>query len=1004
MELSSKRCHLLIFPIVLGLLLALAVSAAGASYIQRLSTGLTAEISAKAATDPGSGPARLPVGVDSGPLVPLASVPDAKRDAQQVEESSLTPVAASGVLEVFTNTWSYSTIGLVYDPDRGLVRYAHESQSSSHNSTIYDVDPVAHTVLFSAALSTQNSGWPWQLDNRTGAGYDFFAGTYFLPDYNGDLSYADDNIVEVDVDGTILNAWEMDDEVGSNDSSDGSEIDSIIDIAVVPGNPNRYFATASYDGAVVYEIVLARTGTWWTPNSWATVMTYTGAIADTFAENLGIDYDAQNEVLYHSGWHTTTILVTDLNMNPVTALPSTFDCPGAGGYNSGVTFVEGSDPPEIWVTDFSSDQTTRCEAVGEEPPGAEWAKWVDGQPWDPDLVVTGQTSDTVVVSDVITAFEPFTLTEHWDPTQLSLVSWDTVPPVGEVITGVGSLSVVGPAGPPEVVTVTKWFHVQPCDWMSTTLEEGLAIDGEPPFPIRPVTIFKQAPDLWITSDYDNQVAAGTVASFTLRYGNTGGYENDVTIRNEFPIEAPIIHAEPIPDRVWMGGQRAEWDVGDLAMGDEGRIDVYVFVDETVPDGSTITIWDGILDHLEAAQDDTLIELQASAEAFPLDWKKTLHSDDNPALWRPGISVTVQTSQTLMVNEVITPDGDLSGFSLIEEWNPEELTLLGGWSVEPITYPYTFTTPAPGTWILTVPPGPDSGPIRIVKEFHAEPCNWTETVLWETLLVGSGAIRNRPFVVNKQPPDLWIDSTFDERVYGREEAKFVLHFGNDGGFENAFSIRSIFPAEAVFLGSQPPPTGGEEGASTVEWEFPDGIAAGEEGAITVTVAIAEGVPPSTTIGIWDGIFNHVDELADETATMYHVAPPQWKKLVNDRAWTPELEVTVQVFDTFSVTDVISTRSAVAMVEHWDPDRLSLQAYSREPDAGIVLQDPGFLSWEFPGGAPGTITLTKWFDVEPAPETYSVLWEELWVEDVQWERRPVHIDKVEGRLYLPLMVRR
>jgi hypothetical protein len=609
-----------------------------------------------------------------------------------------------------------------------------------------------------------------------------------------------------------------------------------------------------------------------------------------------------------------------------------------------------------------------------------------------------------VTTDVITAFEAFTLTESWNPAQLSLIDWNVYPPVGEVITGVGSLKAVGPAGPPEVVTVTKWFHVQPCDWITTTLEEGLAVEGEPPFPIRPVTILKQPAELWITSEHGDQAAAGTVASFTLRYGNTGGYENDVMIRSEVPITAPIIHAEPIPDRVWMDGQRAEWDVGDLATDDQNRIDVYVFVDETVTDGSTITIWDGILDHLEAVQDDTLIEFNASAEAFPVRWEKRLHTDAPDVPWRPGISITVQTSQTFAIEEVIDPQGDLSGFVLEEAWNPEELTLLGGWSVEPITYASYIITSTPGFWTLAVLPGPNSGRIRVMKEFHAEPCTWMETVVWETLLVGSGAVRHGPFVVNKEPPDLWIENTFDERVYGRDEAQFVLHFGNDGGFENALSIRNTFPPEAIFLGSEPPPSGGGEGDSTVEWEFPEGLATGQEGAITVTVGIAEGVPPSTTIEIWDGIFNHVDELVDEAVTRYHVVPPEWEKWVNGKPWTPDFGLTVEVFDAFSVTDVVNTRSAAAIVEHWDPERLSLRAYTREPEAGIVLSETGFLSWEFPGGAPGTITLTKWFGVEPAPETYSVLWEELWVEDIQWQRRPVHIDKVEGRLYLPLVVRR
>jgi hypothetical protein len=178
------------------------------------------------------------------------------------------------------------------------MRYVHESQSSQSNPTVYDIDRVIHTPTFSFALSTQNVGWPWQLDNRTGAAYDYDTDTYFLADYNGDLANADDNIVEVNSMGVVLNAWEMDDEIGSNDSADGSEIDSILDIAVVPGSPPRYFATAAYDGSVLYEIELTKTGTWWTPNTWSTVMT---CVIPGLTDNLGVDYDAETNRLYHAG-------------------------------------------------------------------------------------------------------------------------------------------------------------------------------------------------------------------------------------------------------------------------------------------------------------------------------------------------------------------------------------------------------------------------------------------------------------------------------------------------------------------------------------------------------------------------------------------------------------------------------------------------------------------------------------------------------------------------------
>jgi hypothetical protein len=175
--------------------------------------------------------------------------------------------------------------------------------------------------------------------------------------------------------------------------------------------------------------------------------------------------------------------------------------------------------------------------------------------------------------------------------------------------------------------------------------------------------------------------------------------------------------------------------------------------------------------------------------------------------------------------------------------------------------------------------------------------------------------------------------------------------------------------------------------------------GDAGSITVTVQIEPGLPPSTTVEIWDGIFNHANELDDETLISYHVPPPTWDKWVNGEPWTPELGVTVETSDTITVVDVISTYSGAAIVEHWNPERLALVDYTTEaPVAGIILSDTGFLSWEFPGGAPGQITITKVFHVEPCTWTYTVLWEELWVEGIEWERQPVHIDKIPSALWI------
>ncbi|MFO7741430.1 MAG: hypothetical protein R6X31_03850, partial [Anaerolineae bacterium] len=501
---------------------------------------------------------------------------------------------AGDVLGVFTNTWSHSGIGLVFDPVRNQVRYAHESQSSAHNPTIYDIDRVAHTPLLSIALSVKNPGWPWSLDNRTGVAYDFNTDTYFLPDYKGDLANADDNIVEITPDGIILNAWEMGDDAGSNDSSDGSAIDSIIDIAVVPGAPTRYLVTAAYDGSIVYEIALTKTGTWWTPNSWSTLTTYT---VPGLTDNLGIDYDAENQRLYHSGWHTTTVVVTDLSCTPV----ESFTCPSQAGYHSGVTYIEGSDPPEVWVTNFTDDRTTRCEAPGVGPTEVEWGKWVEGQPWTPDLVVTAETSDTITVVDVFTTTQAVSLIEEWAPDTLRLLDWVASPDVGTVITGTGSLRWDIPPFP-TVVSLTKRFHVEPSTWVTTTLTEALLLEGEV-HEERPVTVEKQPPVLTLDAHHPHGVLPGSVATYTLLYANHGGYENDVSVLSVLPVTAPIVHAYPLPDFVSTDGTLAVWDVGDLANGSVGEIDVAVVITATATPSQSIGIESAIRNHLDQVADE-----------------------------------------------------------------------------------------------------------------------------------------------------------------------------------------------------------------------------------------------------------------------------------------------------------------------------------------------------------------------------------------------------------------
>ncbi len=90
--------------------------------------------------------------------------------------------------------------------------------------------------------------------------------------------------------------------------------------------------------------------------------------------------------------------------------------------------------------------------------------------------------------------------------------------------------------PPDGATLKKWFHIEPCTWTDTDLIERWWVEGVM-MDERIVHFDKTPPDLWIASSWPPEVLPGAEVEFNLSYGNTGGYENNVMIRNEFPPEA-----------------------------------------------------------------------------------------------------------------------------------------------------------------------------------------------------------------------------------------------------------------------------------------------------------------------------------------------------------------------------------------------------------------------------------------------------------------------------------
>jgi hypothetical protein len=311
--------------------------------------------------------------------------------------------APGDTLETFPVSWGASPIGLCYDPVRDLVQFAHESDTGGSGlPTVFDIDYGAgHALLTSYTLSALNPGWPAYLNNRDGSGYDSGTNTFFLPDFNGDVTNVDDNIIEMQPDGTILNAWETDG--AGNDSSDGTNIDQVIDMAVIPGSPPRYFVACNTNNLVI-EIDLVKTGTWWTASTWSTLNTWT---APSISNCVGVDYDADSGYLFLADFNSNLVVVS----TPGGSFVDSFTC-GTSGFNTGVTQCEGKTPAECWVVDFGSTTVTRCESIGGTGP------WVGLSPASVTLAACAGDSDT----------QTFTVTNHTGANTTFDITTGALPP------------------------------------------------------------------------------------------------------------------------------------------------------------------------------------------------------------------------------------------------------------------------------------------------------------------------------------------------------------------------------------------------------------------------------------------------------------------------------------------------------------------------------------------------------------------------------------------------
>lgn len=357
------------------------------------------------------------------------------------------------------------------------------------------------------------------------------------------------------------------------------------------------------------------------PGELATVIVGTQGSAENCLLNAWIDYD-------QSGWWDhpgPEHIIQDVNLSPGFLTPLSFMVPADA--KSGKTYArfrcsmrQGLFPwhdPDMPIPDGE------VEDYLIEIKHPQWQKLIqinDGpwEPWNPDLLLTVETSNTITIVDTV-YFDPpqaFGLWESWSPEHLSLKDYQYTAGTVQVFTDTIEW-IVPPV--PEPVVLTKTFHVDPCNWRYTVIEERLLPEeGEPE--IRPITIVKLQPQLDIESVYDTEVYAGSPATFTLVYSNTGGFENFFTIENGFPLEAPFLSASPPPDEVAPDRSWVRWVFSDgLAMGEMGTIDVVVEISETLPVSTIIEIWDTIFDHMGEPVDTVITVFHVDEPLSILDW-------------------------------------------------------------------------------------------------------------------------------------------------------------------------------------------------------------------------------------------------------------------------------------------------------------------------------------------------------------------------------------------------
>lgn len=468
----------------------------------------------------------------------------------------------------------------------------------------------------------------------------------------------------------------------------------------------------------------------------------------------------------------------------------------------------------------------------------QWVTTVDGESWTPGMQVEVETFDTIQVVDTFTnnsgGVLPVELTQDFNPSEVGYIDSFATSGIVTQTSGHVAWSVTIPAG--GSATLTLWVSALPCSWQQSPLQRTWLGTGAN----RDVEVLKWLGDLELETSYDPMVFSGQQASFTLQFGNTGGYENSVQVWCEFPAEATFASASPPADITDPAGLNAGWLAGDLANGDIGQIVVTVEVVPDLPIPTPLALHCAILDHTGVVADEVTVELVTAARVL---WERTVNGE----LWYPGMAVEGETGDTIeVVEQLDNRSSATAAVDLTQHFESAHMTLVDSYATAGVV------TPSPGSveWNVEVGLGASES---LVTYLFFDPCTWTESNIAAFLSEGEQWAQ---LAVLKVPPILWLDPQFDPEVVSGQPASFEIEFGNAGGYENDVEVWCDFPAEATYLSSSPPadyvdPTGLGAG-----WQLGD-LARDESGAILVTVEIVGSLPPDTPIQIECDLLDHTD---------------------------------------------------------------------------------------------------------------------------------------------------